>query len=564
MSNKPSTIDTTITNTLFKIKKLYLKSGYMNIHGTDVWVSAILCGIFIYLICYYYYVNVLQVIRADWQKHKCNPVLIPFAGFINNPKDKTKLEFTAENFSGCINSMLKDIVEGAVQPFVFIINSLQEACQHIIDSVKLFRKMTFNVRMGVIDILHRIYDGLMNLVASFINLVIKVKDSIGKVKGMMATAVYTIFGSYMALQSLFGGIVDLLQKFMVYGGHIILIAIIATVACLAGIITIPLFPIPMVPGLVLTKIWLILLIPISIYRFLILYFLDIPTPPMPDAPDWSPVCFSGETVIEVIDTTNTSHCIPTLLKNIKVGDTLKNGEKVTAVIKGTSVGQTVYALDGILVTSEHRVYEPSLNWIKVKNHPRATIVSSFNEPFVYCLGTDKKIVTIGNILFSDWDDIDENVLFHLHEKCVTTTNNTNHYLPRNFKLSDIHTHLDSGFTGNTPILLKNGLSMPISNITTEEHLLNGSKVIAIVKIDARDMNIYTHHLSDTVSITSSKNIHINDTNLGKLNCMDLKSNYIEAGKHNELYLYHLITDKKGFIINGVCVNDYNSGIDFYL
>ena len=578
MSDNSTDTDKTIMNTLFKIKKLYLKSGYMNIHGTDVWVSVILCLVFIYFICYYYYVNLLQVIRADWQKHRCNPILIPFAGFINNPKDKTNLEFTAENFAGCVNSMLKDIAEVAVHPFMFIVNMLQEAAHKLIESVHLFRKLTYNIEVGFVDIVQRIYDSIMNIIAYFILLVVKTKDSVEKIKGLMTTALFSIFGSYMALQSLFGGIVDLLNKFMIYGGHLILLCIIATVGLLAGLITAPLAPIPFFVGMNFTQIWLILIIPVAIYKYLILKYLSIPTPPLPGAPDWSPVCFSGETVIDVmIDKNNASNCIPTLLKNINIGDTLKNGEKVTAFIKGSSVGQTVYNLDGILVTGEHRVYDPSLKWVKVKNHPRATIVSSFNEPFVYCLGTDKKIFVIGDTVVSDWDDIDENVLYHLHEKCVINKNannannennmnnaNNNTYLPRNYKLSDIHIQLDSGFTGNTPIVLNNGLSVPICSVNAEDKLLNGIKVIAVVKIDARDMNIYTHQLSDTISINSSKNIHINDPNLGKINCMNLKSNYIEAGKHNELYLYHLITDKKGFIINGVCVNDYNSGIDFYL
>ena len=547
--------------TINKLKTLYLKSGYMEKYGSDVWVSAILCFVFVYLICYYYYANVLQVVKADWQIHKCNPLFIPFAGFINSPTDKTNLEFTAENFSGCVNSILKDIVEVAVHPFIFMVNILQEACQSLVDSVNLGRKLSYNIRMEFINTVQRIYDALMNTVAYFIMFIIKIKDSIEKVKGIMAACLYSIFGSYMAMQSLFGGIVDLLNKFMIYGAHLILMCILATIGLLASFFFSFLAPIPAWAGWTMFIPWLILLIPILIYKYLMLYYLSIPTPPMPDTPDWSPVCFSGETIIDILETTNKNNCIPTLLKNIKVGDTLKNGEKVTAVIKGSSVGQTVYELDGILVTSEHRVYEPSLKWIKVKNHPKAKIVKTFNDPFVYCLGTDQKEFMIGDILFSDWDDVDENVLSHLQEKCV---NNGNTYLPAFFKLSDIHTHLDSGFTSDTKIVLNNGSTLPISEIKVDDELLNGIKVIAVVKIYASDMDIYTHQISNTISIRGSKNIHINDSNLGEINCMNLNSSFIDAKEHNEAYLYHLLTDEKQFMLSGVFVNDYNSGIDLYL
>ena len=63
-TNNIRNIDKT-NDTLLQIKKLYLKSGYMDKHGTDVWVSAILCVVFAFLICYYYYVNVLQVVRTN-------------------------------------------------------------------------------------------------------------------------------------------------------------------------------------------------------------------------------------------------------------------------------------------------------------------------------------------------------------------------------------------------------------------------------------------------------------------------------------------------------------------
>jgi len=559
-TNNIRNIDKT-NDTLLQIKKLYLKSGYMDKHGTDVWVSAILCVVFAFLICYYYYVNVLQVVRTNWQEHKCNPLLIPFAGIINNPSDKSSFEFTASNFSGCVNSMLKDIVEVAVHPFIFMVNILHEATENIAISVQNMRKLSYNTRMEFINTIQKIYDTLMNVVAYFINFTIKIKDTVDKVKGNMAAVLYSIFGSYMALQSLFGGIVDLLNKFMVYGGYIIQMLIFLAACLFAGLLTFPLGVFPLLGALSFFSVWVILLIPVLIYKYLILHYLSITPPPNPKNPNWSPVCFSGETIIDVIHKNNTRECVPTLLKNVKIGNILKNGEKVTSVIKGTSNGQTIYELDGILVTSEHRVYEPSLKWIKVKNHPKSNIIKTFNEPFVYCLGTDKKVFTIKDTLFSDWDDIDESVLYKLSENCI---NEGKHYLPNNFKLSDIHTHLDSGFLGNMQITMNNGSVLPISSIKVNDELLNGVKVIAIVKIDAHDMTMYTHKITDTTTITGSQNIHINDSNLGKINCMNLKSKCIEPGKHNEKYLYHLITNKKGFIINGIWVNDYNSGIDLYL
>lgn len=557
-------INTNDTNdTIIKIKKLYMKSGYMSKYGGDVWTTAILCVIFIILICYYYSANALQVIKTNWAEHRCNPILIPFAGFINNPNHMSRTEFTFHNFASCINGVLKDVVEVAIQPFIFTIKILNETCQSLIDSIKLFRKLTFNVRQDFIRTIKRIHSILFNLVIAFINFNIKTKDILQKIKSVLATTLYSVFGSYMALQSLFLGIVDLLIKFMYYGAHIISILILATAGFLASLFLFPLAPIPGTLGWNYTIIFLILIIPIAIYQFLILYYFDLPTPPRPADPDWSPVCFAGETVINVVDVNNPNKFIPTLLKNIKMGDILVNGEKVTAIIKGSSKNQTIYDINGILATAEHYVYDTTtMKWVKVKDHPNSKLVSSFNEPFVYCLNTDKKIITIGKTLFLDWDDNTDDVYSKLKKNCVN--NNGISYLPKNFNLHDIHTCLDSGFIGNTTILLNNGNSVPISEICVDDVLLNGINVIGVVKINAKDMDIYTHRINDNLIIHGSKNLHIDDTNLGKINCMDLKSNYFVSNNHNEPFLYHLLTDKKSFVVNGVSFNHYNSGLDLYL
>ncbi len=213
--------------------------------------------------------------------------------------------------------------------------------------------------------------------------------------------------------------------------------------------------------------------------------------------------------------------------------------------------------------AEHYVYDTEkMKWVKVKDHPNSKRVSSFYEPFVYCLNTDKKIITIGNTLFLDWDDITDNVYRKLKKNCVN--NNGISYLPKNFDLHDIHDCLDSGFIGSTRIVLNNGTSIPISEVCVNDVLLNGVNVIGVVKINAKDMDIYTHHINNNLIFHGSNNLHIDDTNLGKINCMDLNSNYFVSNSHLEPFLYHLLTDKKSFIVNGVSFNHYNSGLDLYL
>jgi hypothetical protein len=530
-----------------KIEKLYANSGYMDKYGTDVWAAVIICVVFLLLTNYYIFANALEVVRADWPNQKCNPLILPFAGFINKPSDQTNLEFTASNFNNCINSMLKQIVELAVQPLYFAVSILQEACSSMIEAFQKLRAMTLTLRTQFSNVIAQLYAGISNLIVAIMSFVVKMKDSMAKVNGILTTALYTIFGSYMAAESLFLCIIDLIT---------IILIIIVVLIVLFWAIAIGLFGIPFVgPGLaapwgysavIYTVVMISILIPVVWFEVVMTKIMGLSVAPPPGVPG----CFAEDSIVELFDDNGKP------IKDIQLGDVLKNGSTVTAIFKIAAKEQHLYRLNSVLVTGEHRVYHPVLKWIKVKNHPSSIYVPEFNEPYVYCLGTDMKMFTIGSTLFSDWDDIDENVLEDLCDNCVARG-----YLPSDFTYKDIHIYLDSGFHGDSSIVLNNGLTAYIKDVNVGDILLSGDKVVGIVKIAAHDMIVHSFSFSNGKSIIGSQNIHINDPDLGVINGMNhAKSNLLERPD----YIHHLLTDTKCFVINGIRVDDYNSGIDKYL
>jgi hypothetical protein len=295
-----------------------------------------------------------------------------------------------------------------------------------------------------------------------------------------------------------------------------------------------------------TLIMIAILIPVIWFQMMMLRIMDLSTPPPPGVPG----CFACNTPVELFNNCNKD------IKDIQIGDKLKNGSKVTAIIKFAANEQNIYRLNNILVTGEHRVFHPLLKWIKAKDHPDSVYIPEFNEPYVYCLNTDLKTFTINSILFSDWDDVDDNVLEDLQKYCVLPG-----YLPENFKYKDIHTHLDSGFHSSSAVVLDNGKIVEIKDVNVNDRLLSGDKVVGIVKIAAHDMVNYKYTFINGNHIYGTKNIHINDNNLGVINGMNYTN--IESIPREE-FMYHLLTDTKYAVINNIRVNDYNSGIDTYL
>ena len=342
----------------------------------------------------------------------------------------------------------------------------------------------------------------------------------------------------MALQSLFLIIIDLILLILIIIAASCLAAFIATLIPLIGMAAVPFWQ-----AIVLVMVAII--IPVVMFEMAMLNIMELSTPPPPSIPG----CFSKNSPIEMYDGSLQK------IKNIQLGDKLKNGSTVTACILFDATEQHIYKLHQVFVTGEHRVFHPEKKWIKVKEHPDSVYMPLFNEPYVYCLNTDKKIFTIGDTVFSDWDDIDDNVLADLQKNCVSFG-----YLPEHFTFADIHTHLDSGFHRDTQLTLHNGKTVPIVDIQVNDILITGEKVLGLIIISTHDMDVYMYSFADGKYICGTQNIHIDDPNLGVLNGFQIVKEKCES----EMCMFHLLTDSKFFVANNIRVNDYNSGIDKYL
>ena len=558
-------------NMYTKINKLYSNSGYMSRYGSDVWAAAVMCGIVLMFTSYYIFVDAVEVLRSDWDNRRCDPLVLPFAGFIHKPTDQSNFAFTSTNFNDCVIGMLKEISEIAFQPLYFAVDVLNEAILHINKAFQKLRVLTYSLREQFDSITTQVVAGISNIVVFFIKFVVKMKDSMGKISGVLTTALYTLLGSYMAAESLFLSLIDLILIILI----VIALAIVVAWVTAAALLPIPLFgPILATPwvikAIIITLIMIGICIPIIYFETMMLKVMHLSTAPPPGIPG----CFAGETVVELqldknsIKNSDSKIKTSKAIKDIQIGDTLKNGSIVTALLKFSAEEQHIYLLNNVLVTGEHRVLHPTLKWIKAKNHPGSIHMPDFNEPYVYCLGTTKKAFTIGETVFSDWDDIDDDVLEDLSDLCPL--------LPCDFKLKDIHTCLDSGFHALSTVVLADGSVVLLKDVKVGDKLLSEDKVVGTVKIATHDMDTYTYSFQkDGRTLCGTRNITLADNTLGAMNVVirspeekekekEEKEEEKEEKEKEEEYMYHLLTDTSFFVVNTIKVHDYNFGIDKYL
>jgi hypothetical protein len=523
-----------------KLEKIYLMSGYLDKHSKDIWVSIIICVLFFLFIYYYHIANVLEVVRVNWNTEKSNPMYMPFAGFINKPKNQSYAEFTSNNFMTVVQAILKSVSENAFKPFQAVLDIINKIIAEVLQALDFFRGIIDRIRTVIASIYGVIYGVVSNLGLEFMEFIIKFRDTMAKINGVLTTALYVLFGAYMTMESMFFTIVDFLTLIL-----IVIAAIIVVYICIAtGLFPIPIFGAALaapsiILGIITMLVMLGILILVIIFNVFMMRILNISTPPLPGVPS----CFAGDTLIPLAGGGAKK------IKDIKNGDILEKGGKVTAVMQFTAQAQNVYELNGVCVTGEHRVFHPVLQWIKVKAHPESRYLPAFSEPFVYCLNTELKEFSINATRFSDWDDIDDKVVQDLNTHCVLPG-----YLPAHFTGADIHTYLASGLHPATKITLQNGSVIPINAININDVLWGDTKVLGIIQIAGHDIKQYTH----AVGLTGTKNIHIADSYLGIVRGLSSECSTREP------ILYHLLTDTTFFVANAIKINDYNYGIDAYL
>ena len=521
-------MDTNISNV---INKLYNKAGFLEKYGGSLW-SAIIISVIVFLaVSYYQVLNNLQPLKADWINQRCKPNVMPFAGIINPPDsdEMSAFEFTSNNFTNCIQTILEDITGVFLAPFYYLVDVMDNTIKSIDNSVQSIRGLFDIMRESLLSVSSDVMGRLLNILTPLQIIMIKLKDTMNKTQGIMTASIFTLFGVYDTLRSAIGAIVEIIV--------VILIGLASTVAIL--------FAIPFGFGLPvaipLLVIFLMILIPGLMVYIIEVMILKKMVSPLPGIPG----CFDGNTQL----TLYSGDFIK--MKDLEVGMILENNNCVTSIMN-MACSDDIYDLDNVLCTGKHKVKHNN-KWISVKRHPDS-IITNKKYTNVYCINTSNKTIHINNHIFADYDEMEHNEIDELKQNCRK-------YLPDDFKfeLSNIHRYLDGGFKGDTQIELIDGHSTDIKDVNVNDVLRFGERVVGVVKINANDLTTKKYYLENKQVIYGGPNLQICDSDLGMINMLDMYGEII-----HEKTIYHLITDKKTFYVNGIKFYDYNACIDKFL
>jgi hypothetical protein len=518
------------------IQKLYKKMHFSDIYGNAIVQFIVLTILLIGVHYYFKYLANSQPIKDNWPNERCKPQNILLAGFINKPKDKTITEYTQENFTYCVQNVLKTLVGDAVNPFVIILNIINEIFLVIGVALNEIRAVFAFLRDEVTAIVKEIFGRVLNILIPIQMMVIGLRDLMNKTQAIMVSSLYTFIGVYYALVS---GLGSLSQFFL------LIIAILLAIAA-------PLLAVPftMAIGAAVLAGAVAIAVPYGMIAVTLKETLDI-NPLSGVAPK---LCFDEETMIELLDESVKP------ISKIQPGEKLKGGQSVTAILKLNASNVAMYKLGDVLVSGIHCVQHKD-KWIPVSEHPESKRQENYEKPFIYCMNTSNKVMYIGEFIFSDWDEL------YLRETQTELLERTNKQFSMEKETKSIHTYLDGGIEGSSLVTLENGYKREIQCLEIGELLAEKCRVIGLVEIDGFSLKEqYEYVLGEklnTQRIIGGPNLvySLNNEKTAYKSTIFINEKSKKIEKREKLY--HLVTDKGYFKIGSVFFRDYNSNIEFF-
>jgi len=153
----------------------------------DVVLSSLI--VFIFLIIYVWNIASSNVgnIKNNWPKYRCNPLVMPFAGYFNHDP--------AENFNECIKTVQKSNMGEFLQPANYAISLAGKTGEQVTESVQGIREFLNYLRNQLHSTIRKIFTVFLGIVQPINQILVKFRDLTMRLLGAMTVMLYMVDGS---------------------------------------------------------------------------------------------------------------------------------------------------------------------------------------------------------------------------------------------------------------------------------------------------------------------------------------------------------------------------------
>ena len=129
----------------------------------------------------------LDDIKSNWNEYRCNPMYIPFAGWVRD--DVT----TQENFVHCTNQFGKEILKAPLQGIQSMFGVLLSSLFEFTGSIGVFRDMFSRLRKFIISFAASTFSKIATSSGVMVHYMIKIQDILRRFVGQGYIASYLTY-----------------------------------------------------------------------------------------------------------------------------------------------------------------------------------------------------------------------------------------------------------------------------------------------------------------------------------------------------------------------------------
>lgn len=265
-----------------KITSMYENIDYLGMYGNDVFYSVLLIAITIFIVSIQTYYSVMNELKTSWNLHRCNPIVMPFAGYIVPKPGQTKTETAFENFNYCVYQDISSVFSIIMMPFEFVLFLTIQFLQVTIESIKQTILLLAWIRDQLGEIFKKYYEQILNFIIPVIEMSMYMRDMLDKMNGVLITGFFTLVTVYNTSVS---GIQNILAAALATIIMSIITYIAMKVAAAAMVATVLLAPLSTVVWAAAILILLSIIIPLIIMYIILrndlkdIYNENAPSPP---------------------------------------------------------------------------------------------------------------------------------------------------------------------------------------------------------------------------------------------------------------------------------------------
>ena len=149
---------------------------------SDIVYSAFILAIFTILFSASVITNAIKRLKTNWAKYRCNPMMMPFAGYAGHDP--------IENFTKCISHIQGGMMGFFLQPVYFILNTITNIGGSLTSQLQEGRVFANEFRHTIGDLVKKMADVGGGMVINFQEILIKIKDTFNKLISIILTMLY--------------------------------------------------------------------------------------------------------------------------------------------------------------------------------------------------------------------------------------------------------------------------------------------------------------------------------------------------------------------------------------